>query len=321
MSISIAMTTYLGERYLQAQLDSFRAQTLLPDELVVCDDGSDDGTVALLERFRQDAPFDVRVHRNETNLGLGRNFEKALRLCRGDLVFLSDQDDVWAPEKLRRVVEVFAEHPDRMLVLNDQHLCDGELRPHGRTVLENLSSAGLDLDYFVPGCSTAVRREWLDVALPLPDADIAYDTWINRLGGHLGLRTVLAEPLQYYRRHGGNASADITSMATAPGRLDLARSYGGSQDVQAGWRAELASNEQYVTRLGERRAELAQMNPPVHPDAAVAGLRARSRALRDRLDAVGAPRLMRPLRVAGLLAGGGYRPFQGWRSAARDLAR
>ena len=100
-AISVAMATYNGERFLQEQLDSLVRQTLLPIELVVCDDGSTDSTVEILRRFVTSSPFPVRLYQNETRLGPGFNFLSALARCAGDLVAFCDQDDVWQEPKLR----------------------------------------------------------------------------------------------------------------------------------------------------------------------------------------------------------------------------
>lgn len=100
MKMSIAMATYNGARYLREQLDSFAAQTRLPDELVVCDDGSSDDTLNILEEFARTAPFQVRIFRNDVNLGYAQNFARALERCVGDLVFLSDHDNVWFEDKI-----------------------------------------------------------------------------------------------------------------------------------------------------------------------------------------------------------------------------
>ncbi|MFT6754528.1 MAG: glycosyltransferase involved in cell wall biosynthesis, partial [Candidatus Azotimanducaceae bacterium] len=124
MKISIALTTYNGAAYLQAQLNSYLVQERLPDELVVCDDVSTDETVTILEAFKKTAPFQVRVIINELNLGFTKNFEKALLNCSGDLVFLSDQDDVWYPEKILVVVKAFLLNPDKYLLIHDGDLVD-----------------------------------------------------------------------------------------------------------------------------------------------------------------------------------------------------
>ena len=95
MKISIAMTAFNGAKYINEQLNSFASQTRLPDEVVVCDDISSDDTFEILDNFARSAPFKMIVVRNNKNLGYTKNFEKALSLCSGDLIFLSDQDDIW----------------------------------------------------------------------------------------------------------------------------------------------------------------------------------------------------------------------------------
>jgi len=107
-TVSVALCTYNGAAYLGEQLDSIVAQSRPPDELVVCDDGSTDGTVGLLQAFVPEAPFPVRLYRNERNRGFAKNFERAISLCTGDFIALSDQDDVWKPEKLARLATALA---------------------------------------------------------------------------------------------------------------------------------------------------------------------------------------------------------------------
>src|SRR4029077_8380451 len=109
--LSIAMCTYNGARFLPEQLESIAAQTRLPDELVVCDDGSADESAEIVRNFGKNAPFPVRLELNEKNLGATKNFEKAIGLCQGDLISLADQDDVWKPQKLSKLWLVFQENP------------------------------------------------------------------------------------------------------------------------------------------------------------------------------------------------------------------
>ena len=122
--VSIAMAAYNGADYLSEQLSSFLLQTRLPDELVVCDDASSDSTVSIIEEFALRAPFEVRLIKNKQNLGYIRNFEKALSLCQGDLIFLSDQDDVWFPEKVCYIEKFFLKDAARLLVIHDGKLFD-----------------------------------------------------------------------------------------------------------------------------------------------------------------------------------------------------
>ena len=99
MNISIAMATYNGEKYIKEQLQSLSNQTSLPFELVVGDDGSTDATLDILKEFCAHAPFPVRIHQNQANLGFARNFLDTARRCKGDWIAFCDQDDVWLPDK------------------------------------------------------------------------------------------------------------------------------------------------------------------------------------------------------------------------------
>ena len=103
-TISVAMCTYNGEKYLREQLESIALQTRLPAELVICDDRSTDSTSEIIRNFADSAPFPVRFNLNPVNLGgatkgITKNFEQASRLCTGDLIAFCDQDDVWLPKK------------------------------------------------------------------------------------------------------------------------------------------------------------------------------------------------------------------------------
>ena len=94
INISVAMATFNGEKYIQEQLDSIRQQTLCPYELVVCDDGSTDGTIDMIKEFSRTVPFSVRLYLNNNNLGFADNFLKCAALCKGDWIAFSDQDDI-----------------------------------------------------------------------------------------------------------------------------------------------------------------------------------------------------------------------------------
>lgn len=108
MRVSVAMCTYNGARFLPAQLESLASQTLVPDELVVVDDGSTDDTESLVREFAGRVPFAVHFHANPQRLGVTRNFEKAMRLCSGDIIFPADQDDVWDKNKIALMLGPFA---------------------------------------------------------------------------------------------------------------------------------------------------------------------------------------------------------------------
>src|ERR1700761_5047601 len=122
--ISVALCTYNGGRFLPEQLASIQQQSVPPFELVVCDDRSTDDTVPTLRQFAAAAPFPVRIFCNEQNLGFIANFQRAIELCRGDLIALSDQDDVWYPKRLERTQGAFAAHPQVGLLFSDADIID-----------------------------------------------------------------------------------------------------------------------------------------------------------------------------------------------------
>lgn len=111
LSISIAMCSYNGAQFIKDQLDSLAAQKLMPDEMVICDDGSNDGTVEAIERFIPKAPFPTRLVVNKKNMGVTSNYEQAMAMCKGDVIAFADQDDIWRPEKLQRFAAAFEQRP------------------------------------------------------------------------------------------------------------------------------------------------------------------------------------------------------------------
>ena len=118
-TVSVALATYNGANFLRAQLDSIASQTKTPDELIVTDDCSTDNTVDIVREFAKTVSFPVVVHINEKKVGYTQNFSRALSLCSGDIVFLSDQDDVWLSNKVDNVVNVFNALPKTLLVIHD----------------------------------------------------------------------------------------------------------------------------------------------------------------------------------------------------------
>src|ERR1700719_1618101 len=106
-SISVAMATYNGQRFIREQLDSLAAQQHLPSELVIADDASSDKTVAIAEQFAKTAPFTVHIYRHDKRLGYRANFMRAAGLCASELIAFCDQDDIWSPRKLALCIEPF----------------------------------------------------------------------------------------------------------------------------------------------------------------------------------------------------------------------
>jgi hypothetical protein len=214
--VSIALCTLNGGPFLQAQLDSYLAQRRLPDELVACDDGSTDNTLAILDEFAQRSPFPVRILRNPRRLGVVANFEQAIGLCKGDVIALSDQDDVWLPEKLACLMREL-QAPETMAVFSDATVVDASLQPLGYTLWQRVQfrqperMAVADGDGFpvllrhsvVMGASLAFRAELRAAILPIPP-EWNHDAWIALIATNAGRLAMCETPLLSYRQHGAN---------------------------------------------------------------------------------------------------------------------
>lgn len=205
-TVSIAMATYNGETFLNEQLTSFLNQSIYPDELIVCDDRSTDNTLSILREFSTTSPFKVEIYENETNLGYGRNFSKALSICNGDIVFLSDQDDIWHDNKLETMLSLIEEHNNYQLFMHDAKLVTGDLRPLPDTKIERTKRLYGNLNNFVQGSCSAIRRDLIKILLPIPTSVIAHDNWIAKIAQLLDARIVTEEQLMEYRIHGENTS-------------------------------------------------------------------------------------------------------------------
>jgi glycosyltransferase involved in cell wall biosynthesis len=205
MKISIAMATYNGEKYLLEQLESFLIQEIKPDELIVCDDGSTDKTLEILNNFAEKAPFDVKIYRNKTNLGYSKNFEKAILLCSGDLIFLSDQDDVWFKNKIKEVLHNTKLYPEKKIYIHDACITHSSLKPKGQSNYEKLILENKSTKDYTIGCLTAIKKEVVNILFPLPNTE-KHDIWINKFGYFTNTRIIILKKLQYWRRHENNTS-------------------------------------------------------------------------------------------------------------------
>lgn len=206
--ISVCMAVYNGADHLQLQIHSILSQLQATDELVVVDDFSQDNSIDILHGF-SDAR--VRVYRNDSNMGVFLSFEKGMRLAHGDIIFLSDQDDVWLPDKVAKIQEAFSRNPKVTLVASDAQIIDGNgcllsdsfFATRGRFmpgVMHNL----IKNKYL--GCTLAFRNSMLKYFLPIPKNVPMHDMWFGLLNGIYGNTFYIDQPLIAYRRHGGNLS-------------------------------------------------------------------------------------------------------------------
>ena len=207
--ISVAMISYQGAKYIEEQLDTILATLGEEDEVIVSDDGSTDGTREILTRYQQQ---DARIRMIDgPRAGVKANVENALRACEGSYIFLADQDDIWMPEKVEKVMAAF-EQGGVGLVVHDAIVTDGacqevilesfySLKGSGAGVLKNIWR-----NTYI-GCCMAFKRELLEEVLPIPNYIEMHDQWIGVINDQLKRGTTfIPDKLIKYRRHGNNAS-------------------------------------------------------------------------------------------------------------------
>ncbi|MGJ7571751.1 glycosyltransferase family 2 protein [Variovorax sp. RB2P76] len=221
LDVSVALCTRNGALYLPEQVRSICAQTPLPREIVLSDDGSTDGTVAVVrDTLVQCGVADqvaLRVFSNVPPLGVTRNFEQAVSACSHELIALCDQDDVWQPGRLARMVARFEARPDLLLLHTDARLVDAELKPLGSTLFHALEVQPAELAAIaggeafgvllrrnlVTGATTVFRKTLLEAALPFAP-EWVHDEWLAAVASAIGRMDVLPEPTIDYRQHASN---------------------------------------------------------------------------------------------------------------------
>lgn len=212
MKTSIALCTYNGEKFLKEQLESFVNQTQLPDELIICDDSSTDSTVEILKEFEKNSPFFVQIEINHKQLGVIKNFEKAISLCTGDLIFLSDQDDIWMPEKTEIITKQFEQNEELGMIFSDAELIGENSEKLGKTLFDETfrktdkikSLFDLCLNKNVAtGATMAFRSKLRNNFIPIPTniPNIIHDGWIALVLSSITECKCLEKPLIKYRQH------------------------------------------------------------------------------------------------------------------------
>ncbi len=205
--ISVALATHNGQRYIRQQITSILRQLSAEDEIIISDDGSTDRTIEIIRHIG--SPLIKIVHLTpDTALPLperiGRNFGNALQHCRGEYIFIADQDDIWLPNKVKRMVEALQEYD---LAVSDSLIMEPHCRCQRsfygrRSPLRNYLLLGAKYQ----GCCLAMRRRIVEKMLPFPRRMPLYDTYLGLGGELIGRATYIKEPLIIHRQHDGNAS-------------------------------------------------------------------------------------------------------------------
>ena len=222
---SVCMAAYNGGQFVKAQLNSILTQLKPNDEIVIIDDGSKDDTVRRIEEM---GDARIRLLKHERNTGVVRTFEDALRCATGKILFLSDDDDVWAPTKVQRFMDVFESRKDVEIVSSRVRMIDENdgLLPDSRINREGRFASGFWRNVYMnhyQGSAMAIRAGLLGRVLPFPaNGSFLHDAWIgtrNDLSG--GKAFFINEELLFYRRHMKNASRTKSMREQIQTRVDL----------------------------------------------------------------------------------------------------
>ncbi len=219
-TVSVAISTYCGEKFVAEQIGSILAQDSAPFEIVLCDDCSNDRTVELAKKLLKDSTIDARIIENSANVGVTKNFEKCIMLCKGDIILTADQDDVWKSDKVNELIRAF-DDPEVVLAYSDAAIIDAEgnelfsslyrrdgfwPEPFSQKAFED---AVVRLSQTAYGCTMAFRRDFVQKIIPFMDTKANHDAWIMCCAPLYGKVAFVPKPLMSYRIHGNNTVASL----------------------------------------------------------------------------------------------------------------
>lgn len=324
LTVSVALCTYNGAPFIEQQLRSILTQTVLPQQIVISDDASSDDTLAIVSQVLDELDdgdparaIAVEILSNAAPLGVVANFQQAMLACWGELIALSDQDDVWHPDRLAVAVARFDKSESLMLVHADARLIDATGNPLGHSLFDALgisageraeAAAGDELAVLlrrnlVTGASTMVRRRVLDAAVPFAPLWV-HDEWLAVIATSIGTGELIDTELVDYRQHGGNQ--------IGVEKLGLRGKFGRIVEPRNGRNVYLANRTALLVDRLESLGALARPDALARSQEKLAHLRVRA-ALSPRRIA----RLVPVLREA---ATGRYARYsRGWGDVLRDL--
>lgn len=219
MTVSVCMGTYNGETYIEQQLNTILQQTKAPEEVILCDDGSTDNTVSIIERFIRKNGLDGKwkLYRNKINKGYPSNFYYACSLCNEEIVFLADQDDIWKSDKIEKMCRVMEENPGAKSVCCKFNLMDEKeqeihsimapTHAHETGEVRNVPVEEIFYKCQWPGMVMAYRRDWYE-SWTKGNYQIPHDFLIAARAAEEGGFFQLDETLAYHRRHDHNTGGE-----------------------------------------------------------------------------------------------------------------
>jgi len=271
LTCSVVLCTYNGVRYLDEQIASLVSQDRPPDEIVISDDHSTDGTWEKAQRFEHESELPVVVRRNPENVGFVRNFSEAIDLATGRIIFLCDQDDIWLPGKIGAYERAFMENPEVAMVFSDAAIIDESGNQTGQTAWASdivaftpaerrawVSKHGASVERLirrnvVTGSAMAFRSRYRPLLLPIPswaDHGVPHDAWIALLLAAVAPTIPLPQVYSLYRLHPDQRLGLNAPEARRRGQHDLVLSRARSQLLLSAQRLELCQDQFDMERDG-----------------------------------------------------------------------
>lgn len=210
--ISVVLACYNGENFIRDQINSILFQSIPPDEIIISDNNSIDDTLGILIPFLDNNSIKLIV--NEKNMGYKKNFENALKSATGDLIFISDQDDFWLPNKIELILNEYKKK-NFYLLLHDCYIVNSDLTEIGCGKIDNHLFLYNSLDNYVMGACMCISSNFLNIILPFGQYYSSHDNWISDVARYLDKRVIFKKKLLLYRRHLNNTSVGSVNKSNS----------------------------------------------------------------------------------------------------------
>ena len=211
MKVSVCLATHNGEKFIEKQLQSILSQKVLPDEILIVDDYSNDKTIDIAEKILSKSSINYSIKKNKFRLGINRSFEKCFSSASFDIIIISDQDDYWFDNRIKNIKSCFIKNETKEVLLVNAYV----------KIKDNEATKKLISDYYpyttsfilnffknrFIGCQMAVKRSYLKNLFPFPNDHVCYyDHWISLSSLLRKTTTYIDSPQGYYYRHSSNVT-------------------------------------------------------------------------------------------------------------------